>query len=173
MKYKFLCLSALFAAIISALSPITLSFGPVPFSIASFLVYIISLTLGKRGVISVIVYVALGAVGLPVFSGFRGGLDLILGPLGGFILGYIFCSLIIGAIKDKFGFSKLRLTLALIFGTLAIYILGVIQYMVITKTPFLSAVAVCILPFIIIDAIKIILALNISLRLAKLKLFEK
>ena len=85
MKYKFLCLSALFAAIISALSPITLSFGPVPFSIASFLVYITSLILGKRGVISVTVYVALGAVGLPVFSGFRGGLDFILGPLGGFI----------------------------------------------------------------------------------------
>lgn len=173
MKYKFLCLTALFAAIISVLSPITLSFGPVPFSLASFLVYITSLTLGKRGAVSVMVYLCLGAVGLPVFSGFRGGLDLILGPLGGFILGYIFCALIIGVIKDKFGFSKLRLILALIFGTLAIYILGVIQYMFITKTPFWSAVAVCVLPFIVIDAIKIILALNISLKLGKIKLFEQ
>ncbi len=173
MKYKLLSLTALFSAIISVLSPITLSFGPVPFSLASFLVYITSLTLGKRGVISVIVYLCLGAIGLPVFSGFRGGLDLIFGPLGGFIFGFVLCALIIGVIKDKFGFNKLRLTLALIFGTLAIYTFGVIQYMFITKTPFLSAVAVCVLPFIVIDTIKIILALNISLKLGKIKLFER
>ena len=173
MKHKALCLTALFAAIICVLSPITVSACPVPFSLASFLVYITSLTLGKIGVISVVVYVALGAVGLPVFSGFRGGLDLIFGPLGGFIFGFVLCALIIGVVKDKYGFNKLRLTLALIFGTLAIYVLGLIQYIFITKTPLLSAVAVCILPFIIFDAIKIILALNISLRLGKTNLFEK
>ena len=96
--------TALFSGILCVLAPVALPVpgSPVPLSLATFAVYLTGMILGtKQGVLSVLVYLFLGTVGLPVFSGFSGGIGILLGPTGGYLLGYIPCVLVTGLGKDK------------------------------------------------------------------------
>ena len=93
---------ALFTAVLCAVSPFSIAIGPIPLSFATLVIYLAAGTLGwKYGTLSVILYVMLGAFGLPVFSGFGGGFQKIAGPTGGFIIGYIPLALATG-ISAKF-----------------------------------------------------------------------
>lgn len=154
MKYKNLTLTALYAAAMCAASPWVIPVGPVPITLASLAVYLVSgIADAKKALTSVAVYVLLGALGLPVFSGFSGGVQVIVGPTGGFVVGYLLASVIISILKDK-----LNLFSTFCIGTLAIYLTGTAWYMVVTDTGFATAIVVCCLPFIVVDAVKITLA---------------
>ena len=99
-----LCLIGLFAAIICISAPfsIYLPLSPVPISLATFTIYFCSIVAGmKCGTISVAIYILLGLMGLPVFSGFTGGANRLMGPTGGYLLGYLFMALICGFFVDK------------------------------------------------------------------------
>ena len=165
-------LIALFAAIIAISSWITVSIGPVPFTLQTFGVFLAIRFLGaKKGTASVIIYILLGAVGLPVFSGFRGGIGHIVGPTGGYILGFILSGVVIlicdKLFKNKLIFKAIADALAL----LACYALGTAWFyftMGVEKGMSLWAVLMaCVIPFIIPDVIKIVVAELICTKMPK------
>lgn len=143
--------------------------GAVPINLATFSVIITGCMLGPfHGAISILVYVLLGAVGLPVFHSFAGGLGVIIGPTGGYILGYILLAAVMGATRVKsfqrIGFRKLYI-ICFIIGEIILYVMGTIMYVNLTENPWSVALLTCVLPFIPGDIIKGILAYIIVVRL--------
>jgi biotin transport system substrate-specific component len=103
MKIRNMVFTAVFAAVLCVVSPLTIPIGPIPLSLATFAIYLAASTLDwKYGTLSVVVYVALGLVGLPVFSRFEGGIQKLVGPSGGFIAGYILMALAAGLILSRY-----------------------------------------------------------------------
>ena len=122
---------AMGAALIAICAWITIPIGPVPFTMQTFAVITIAGLLGwKRGVASVFVYIALGALGAPVFSGFGGGIGVLAGVTGGYIVGFIFTALIVGLVADRFK-GILPLALSMLGGILCCYAFGTIWFMIV------------------------------------------
>lgn len=168
MNTKNITLIGILAAVLCVLAPFSIPVGAIPVSLATFAVYIISCTVNKKyAMAAVIIYILLGAAGLPVFSSFTGGFQKIAGLTGGFILGYIPCSYIIAALTDRFENKKFIYPLSMISGTLICYTIGTIWYMLQTDCGFLTAVTVCVIPFLIGDAVKISAASCIGITLRK------
>lgn len=166
MKLKDLIFASLFAAIICVLAPFVIPIGPIPLSLATFAIYIAASVLDwKYGTLAVIVYILIGMAGLPVFSGFSGGVMIIAGPTGGYIVGYIVCALVIGQIVDRNEQKKWVYPVAMIVGTALLYACGTARFVHLTGTTLMGALAVCVIPFLIGDAIKIILASVMARRL--------
>ncbi|OPJ64432.1 biotin transporter BioY [Clostridium oryzae] len=162
---KDLTLCGLFAAITCVLAQISiqLPFSPVPFTLQVMAVYLAGVILGgKRGFISQLVYVALGAIGVPVFANFTGGASIILGPTGGFVIAFPFMALIAGYSTNKYK-SKIYIVIAMIIALLFCYIFGAVWLSVIGKMSFTSALKVAVLPFILFDAVKIVIVAIIGL----------
>ncbi len=162
----------LFAVIIAICSWISIP-TVVPFTLQTFAVFLAVAVLGgKRGTLSVIVYVLLGAVGLPVFSGFKGGIGVLLNTTGGYIIGFIFSALLMWAFEKAFGRKAWALILSMILALALCYAFGTIWFMIIYANNVgavgLSAVlGWCVIPFIIPDLIKIALAFILSRRISR------
>jgi biotin transport system substrate-specific component len=158
-----LILCALFAAltVAGAIIQIPLPFTPVPISLATLAVYLAGGLLGaKYGALSQVVYILLGGVGLPVFSNFQGGIGVIAGPTGGYIIGYVAAALIVGLIAGNGRRPPARkLTVAMISGTAACYALGTAWFMISTGTSLSAALSLCVVPFLIGDILKILAAI--------------
>ena len=141
----------------------------VPITMQTFGVFLVSLVLGKRRTMfSLLGYCLLGVVGLPVFAGFKSGAAVLAGPTGGFILGLFAVPIIMGYFQYK-NYEKWMFP-AIIIGIMAMYIAGTLWYVVIYNqgnVDFKSAVSVCIVPFIIPDLIKCILATMCAKKLKK------
>ena len=147
--------------------------SPVPFTMQSFGVYLaLSLLGSKKGTASIALYIFLGAAGLPVFSHFGAGVGYLLSPTGGFITGFLLCGAVC-IISDLIFKEKSNTALSLALGTLACYLAGTLWFMHSTGTDFAHSLLICILPFVIPDALKLILALQISKRLLRIKLFRQ
>lgn len=160
MKTKTMVLCAIFAAIMCVFCVMTIPIGPVPVSMATFAVTLTAIILGaKKGTISIIVYILIGAVGLPVFSGFKGGFQVLLGPTGGYIWSYILMTLFIGTFTSKPASNKIitliKTFVVSLIGILVIcYGVGTIQFMIVQKTGLAQALTLCVIPFIPFDIIK-------------------
>lgn len=123
MKTKDLAISSLGVVFIAICAQISINFALVPFSLQLFAISLISLTLSKKQTLMcVITYIIVGLLGLPVFSGFKGGVQMIFSPTFGFILGFVFYSFLLSSCSNFK--SKLRLLLTLIFSYLIFYIIG-------------------------------------------------
>lgn len=159
---------ALFSAFIAICSWISIP-SPIPFTLQTMaIITTLGLLGGKLGTLSVGIYLLLGAVGLPVFSSFSGGIGFLFGATGGYTLGFLLLSLIIWfgtrknpSIKNLFIFS--------VIGLLALYLVGTLWYCFIYMNgmAFLSAFMVCVLPFIIPDLIKLIISLILVKKLKR------
>lgn len=162
--------SALFAALMAVCSWISIP-AAVPFTMQTFGVFLaVGLLGGKRGSLSIIVYLLLGAVGLPVFAGFSGGLGYMLGPTGGYIVGFLFSALLMWVIEIFMGKSTSVLAFSMAAGLLLCYAFGTAWFMIVyTKTTgeigLATALGWCVIPYIIPDVIKIALALILTRRL--------
>lgn len=166
MKHKNLVLTAITAAVLCVIAPFSLPIGAIPVSFATFAVFLVScISPPKRSVASVIVYILLGTAGLPVFSGFVGGFQQIAGLTGGYIIGYIPCAFAVSYLTNKFESSKFIYPLSMASGIAVCYLCGAVWYSVQADTDFLSSLAVCVLPFIAGDIIKIIAASAIGITL--------
>lgn len=165
MKVRDITITALFAALICVCAPWAIPVGPVPISLATFVVYLAAAVLGwKRGCVAVIVYVLLGAVGVPVFSGFSGGVQKLVSMTGGYIVGYIPCALIVGLFADKF--SKIwSYAVGMVAGTVVLYALGTAWFIFLAKCTLGYALTVCVVPFLLGDAAKIAAASILTLEL--------
>ena len=158
MKTKDMTLTAVMAALICVAGPLTIAIGPVPLSLATFAVYLAGGVTGrKRGTLAVALYLLIGAVGIPVFSGFSGGFQKLAGVTGGYLAGYLPCAYLsgLGAERaEKEG--KAWLTPAMMAaGTLVLYIIGTAWFMVQTGNALGAALGLCVLPFPPGDAAKI------------------
>ena len=168
-KTTYLALCGLFAAIMAVCSIITipLGFTPVPINLGTLGVFLVGGILGKKyGTISMVVYVLLGAVGIPIFAGFKGGLGVLAGPTGGYIIGYILAAFAIGLIIDTF-FKRTDsavkqyavCALAMITGLVLCYLLGTIWFIVSTGTGIWASLIACVFPFLLGDGLKIAAAM--------------
>ena len=156
--------TALFAALICIAAPFSVQLpGLVPITLATFAIYLTGALLGsKRGTLAVLVYILIGAVGLPVFSNFTGGLAKLLGPSGGYIIGYIPLVFLSGLFYDK---RKWLIPVGMVLGTAALYTFGTAWYMIYTKSDIVTALTACVVPFLFGDSIKIILTTVIAVPL--------
>ena len=171
-------LIAVSAALITICSWITIPIGPVPFTLQTLGILAVLMTIGgKRGTIAILVYLLLGLVGVPVFAGFKGGAASLLGPTGGFLVGFILSGALY-FILEKFVFKRLMTTTPrrMLFGIVnslifevVLYTVGVIWFMTVyaAKTGPIGLGAVmemCVIPFIIPDIVKLIVAVLIGER---------
>lgn len=140
----------------------------VPFTMQTFAVFSALLLLGgKRGFLAVGLYILLGAFGLPVFSGFRGGLGALLGPTGGYILGFLLTALLYWILE-----GRLHSLIPLILGLLLCYLFGTLWFVYVyaadgKEIGFGAALGLCVLPYLIPDAIKLLLAFVLARRVKK------
>ena len=166
MKTKDMVLTGVFAAVICVFSPFTIPIGAVPISLATFAVYLAAAVLGtKKGTFAVLIYILIGMAGVPVFSGFAGGIGKILGVTGGYIIGYIPCALAIGVFTERFGGKNYIYHLALVIGTLILYSFGTAWFMVQSGNGLMQSLTVCVFPFLVGDAIKIAAASIVAIKL--------
>ena len=177
-----LVLISVSAALITICSWISIPLGPVPFTLQTLGILAVMLTVGgKRGTIAILVYLALGAVGVPVFAGFKGGIMSFAGPTGGFLIGFVIAALVYWLLEKLF-LKKLMTTTVRtwIFGMLGflvfeivMYIVGVIWFMTVYAAQtgpvgLMTVLGWCVIPFIIPDLVKMAVALIIGERASKL-----
>ena len=162
-----LIITALFTALIAVSAQITIPWA-VPFTLQSLGVFLASAILGwKKGTLSVAVYIMLGAVGLPVFSGFQGGLGVLFGITGGYIWGFLLTAVIVGMLCEGHSRKIWIKVLSMVLGLSVCYLLGTVWYWFYTDTDFMSALALCVLPFLIPDGAKVVVAVMLVNRLEK------
>ncbi|MBQ5885031.1 MAG: biotin transporter BioY [Clostridia bacterium] len=174
MKIREITLTAIFSAVLCLFSIITFPIGAVPVSLATFGVMIAaSFIKAKCAIISVLVYIILGCVGLPIFSSFGSGPSVIFGATGGYILSYPIMAAIISTIAQKNKkHRKTMLLLSYIISLIVCHLLGSIWYCAVTQIPFKKAFMVTILPFIIPDFVKIFAAI-ITVSAAEKSVFKR
>jgi len=173
-----LLLCALFAALTAVCSAISipLPFTPIPVNLATLSVFLAGGLLGwKYGTISQMIYVLMGAVGIPVFHSFTGGLGVLAGPTGGYIFGYITAAFLTGLIIHFFKkeTSIPVLAIAMSFGMLSCYLLGTIWFMVSTGAGLAAALLVCAAPFLLGDGLKIVIGCMLVKKLRPLLIKTK
>ncbi len=144
------------AAILCVLAPFAMPIGFVPITFATVGVYLAAGLLGPwRGAAAVGVYLLLGAVGVPVFAGFTGGAQQLVGLTGGFLWGYIPCAIVIGLLVQR---NERLAPVWLLCGTAALYVAGTGWYMWQTGAALSAALLTCVVPFLPMDGIKIVAA---------------
>ena len=160
---------AVFAVLIAICSWISIP-TTVPFTLQTFAIFLaVGVLGGKRGSLSVLIYILLGAVGIPVFAGFSGGFGTLLGSTGGYIIGFLFSALLMWGMEALLGKKTWVLGLSMVLGLIVCYAIGTVWFMAVyTKNSgpigLAAVLSWCVIPFIIPDLIKIALALVLSKR---------
>ena len=146
--------------------------APVPFTLQTFGIFA-ALTLlgGRRGCYAVAVYLLLGLVGLPVFSGFQGGPGVLLGTTGGYILGFLASALLYWGMTARLGDRPAVTAAAMVLGLLVCYAFGTAWFLVAYARAagpigLWAALGMCVFPFVVPDLVKLALAWMLSRRLA-------
>lgn len=163
-------LTGLMTAILCLLAPISvqLPFSPIPLSLATFVIYFVIIVLGQKcSFLSVLLYLFLGFAGMPVFSGFAGGVGKLLGPTGGYLIGYLFLPIICGFFVDRWGEKLLPCFFGFLLGTLVCYLFGTIWLCLQAKLSFYAAFSSAALPFILFDIVKIFLSYSLGCQVRK------
>ena len=163
---------ALMAAIISVLGPLSvpLPFTPVPVSFTIMAVYLTSYLLGsKTGTLSVIIYILVGLAGLPVFSGFTGGAAKLIGPTGGYIIGFIFIAIIGGFFVDKFKGNFFLSLLGMAIGTAICYLFGSLWLAYQASMNLKQALLAGVVPYVALDCAKMVIAVLLGKQVKPLK----
>lgn len=154
---------ALSVALIAVSAWVTIPIGPVPFTLQMFAVTLAILVLApKQAVAAIACYLLLGAIGVPVFSGMRGGFGVLAGPTGGFLIGYLLgvaLASVVLALFRRRGIDNLAVSIAAgVIFTIVAYVCGWAQYMVVAHVGAAASFAVTVAPFIVVDLIKIVAA---------------
>lgn len=163
---------SVFTAMISICSWISIP-ASIPFTLQTMGVFTtVGLLGGKRGTLTVLTYILLGAIGVPVFAGLTGGISVLLGTTGGYIMGFLLSALLMWGIETIMGRNQIVLAFSMIAGLIVCYVFGTAWFMMIytqhSGVIGLSTVlGLCVIPFIIPDLIKIGVALFLAKRLKK------
>ena len=158
MKVRDMTLTGVMAALICIAGPLTIPAGPVPLSLATFAIYLAAAVLGKkRGTLAVALYLLIGIIGIPVFSGFSGGFQKLAGVTGGYLAGYLPCGFLSGLgseMAERKG-RKWILPVMMAAGTAVLYGIGTAWFMLQNGNALGSALTLCVVPFLPGDAVKI------------------
>lgn len=171
-RARALAVCAVMTAALCVLAPLAVPIGPVPATLATFVICLSAGLLGwRKGTASVAAYLLLGLAGAPVFSGWQGGAGVLLGPTGGYLAGYVPLALLTGWAQDAarpleeragaLPAAALRLA-GMLAGTAALYALGTAWYCAQSGAPAGAALAVCVLPFLPADLVKTAAALGLG-----------
>ena len=165
MKVKTMVQCALFSALLCICAWLSIPAGNVVFTMQTFGVFLSLLLLGgKRGTLTVLVYLLLGAVGLPVFSGFRGGVGVLLGPTGGYLWGFALMAVSYWLVCA----SSKNWALAAVVGLIVCYITGICQAaFYFGQDAIVAVVLQSVVPYVIPDGLKLILALLCARKLKR------
>ena len=161
---------ALFAVMMAVCSWISIPYV-VPFTLQTFAVFLaVGVLGGRRGTMAVLVYLLMGAVGLPVFTGFSGGIGHLLGSTGGYIVGFVFTALVMWGMERIPGNRTVVLTISMVLGLLVCYAFGTAWFLLVyarTTGPVgvWTAVGWCVAPYVVPDLMKLALALVLRRRL--------
>ena len=161
---------ALFAVMMAVCSWISIPYV-VPFTLQTFAVFLaVEVLGGRRGTVAVLVYLLMGAVGLPVFTGFSGGIGHLLGSTGGYIVGFVFTALVMWGMERIPGNRTVVLTISMVLGLLVCYAFGTAWFLMVyarTTGPVgvWTAVGWCVAPYVVPDLVKLALALVLRRRL--------
>ena len=170
--YDMVCI-AIFAVVMAVCSWISIPMT-VPFTLQTLGLFLtIGVLGGKRGTLAILIYILLGAVGIPVFSGFTGGLGVLLGNTGGYILGFLFSGLAMWGMEKLLGRKAWALALAMILAMAVYFVFGTAWFMAVytNKVGEVGLGAVlswCVIPFVIPDLLKMVLALMLCGRLGRI-----
>ncbi|MCK5849001.1 MAG: biotin transporter BioY [Caldisericia bacterium] len=175
MSVRYMVVIGLFIALftLSSVFPIYIPISPVPITLHVFFVMLSGVILGKKfGTISVVIWILIGIFGLPVFSGGKSGIMVILGPTGGFLVGFIVCSYIVGYMVNRFGYRLNTIILSGFIGLLFIYIIGCLGffgsfYFLHKPITLLQSIKLSVFPFIPFDIVKIFFSSLICFRVHK------
>ena len=170
MKVKDMTLAAVMAALICIAGPLTIAAGLVPLSLATFAIYLAGAILGKkRGTVATALYLVIGIIGVPVFSGFSGGFQKLAGVTGGYLIGYLPCAFLAGLgteRAEKEG-RKWLLPAMMVIGTAVLYAVGTAWFMIQGKNALVPSLGMCVLPFLPGDAAKIAAATLLTVPVKK------
>ncbi|EGG85113.1 hypothetical protein HMPREF0992_00040 [Lachnospiraceae bacterium 6_1_63FAA] len=161
---------SMFTVLIAICSWISIP-AAVPFTLQTLGVFLaVGILGGKRGTIAVLVYILLGAIGIPVFAGFSGGIGVLTGTTGGYIVGFLASALVMWGMERAFGKGKKIQILSMLVGLLACYAVGTLWFMAVYthqtgEVGILAVLGWCVFPFVIPDILKIALAVILSGRL--------
>ena len=156
--------TALLTALLCVTAPFQIPIGEVPVTLATMTVILCSVLAGwKKGTVCTLLYLLLGAAGVPVFAGYAGGFSVFAGPTGGYLWGYPVLALTAGLFYD-YGRRNLKNrslviafgVLGCVIGTVLLYALGTSWFVFVTEFSLTGALAVCVYPFILFDLAKII-----------------
>ena len=165
-----LVLTAVGAVLIAVCSWISIP-TTIPFTLQTFAIFFVLSALGgKRGSIAILVYIAIGAVGVPVFAEFTSGMGILLGATGGYIVGFIFIGAVYWLLVGLLGKKLWVEILALVIGMAVMYAFGTVWYMIVYNRAneaigIATALSWCVFPFVIPDLVKLGLALLLARRI--------
>lgn len=163
---------ALFAVLIAVCSWISIPTA-IPFTLQTFAVFCtVGLLGGRKGSLSILIYVLLGAIGLPVFHNFTGGIGILLGNTGGYIIGFLFIALVYWLVTSLFGNRMVISIIAMLIGLLVCYTFGSIWFMAVYSESkgaigLVTVLGWCVLPYIIPDLVKLVIAIILIKRLSR------
>ena len=158
-----LLVAAVMAAVLCVLGPLTVPIGAIPISLANFVICLTAWLLGpKFGTLSVVIYLAIGLIGVPVFSGYGAGLAKVAGPTGGYLVGYLLLAFIGGLFIEP-----VVSAVGLVLGDAACYVLGTAWFVFQMQCDLGYALAVCVYPFIVLDLAKIVVSCIVGALLRK------
>lgn len=157
----FITQCAIVTALMCIFGPMSVPIGVIPISLTNLVIYFAVYVMGWKGsTISYVVYILLGLVGLPVFSGFQGGPAKLVGPTGGYLLGFVFITIIAGICADK-AKGKLRIPVTIggmVVSTAITYFFGTVWFMAQTGNDVTTSLGLCVFPFIPFDLGKMVIA---------------
>lgn len=156
---RVLTLVGVMTAVICILGPLSIPIGAVPIAFGNLAIFFSVYVLGmKLGTISCIMYLLIGLCGLPVFTAYSGGFGKLLGPTGGYLVGYIFMAFICGFFIDRWTANRILCMTGMILGQAVCYLLGTLWFIYQAGVPFKEALFTCVVPFIAGDLLKMVLA---------------
>jgi len=156
---------ALISAILCILAPLSvpLPFTPVPVSLTLLVIFIAAYILPPLScTLSVLIYLLIGMAGLPVFSGYSGGLWKLSGPTGGYLIGFLFSALIASAAVHAFTKNRLLQAAGMVAGLAVCYLFGTLWFSLQQHMSFVASLSLCVIPFLPADAAKIVASVLIG-----------
>ena len=163
-----MAVTALMAAALCVLGPLSVPIGAIPISLSNFVICLTVWLLGpKFGTLSVAVYLLIGLVGVPVFSGYGAGIAKLAGPTGGYLVGYLLLAFIGGLFIEKSKGQPVISGIGLVLGDAACYVLGTAWFVFQIQCDLGYALSVCVYPFIALDLAKIVVSCIVGALLRK------
>ncbi len=163
MKTKDITIIGISASIICVTSPIAIPMiSGVPITLQTIIIPLMASIIGKKkGLISTLIYVLIGLIGIPVFSGYKGGIGAILSPTGGFILSFPLMAYIGGYFFENYK-NKLMLYIGVIISNVINYVVGIMWFMWFVKMPLKETIIILVVPYILVTIIKIIITVEVG-----------